>query len=110
MVPAANEEPRRGRIICTKYWFIRNSGHRTGRNGVCCMADRQTAITPREERRLARSRGWDEPFSMMQRLADEMDRMFDDFGIGRRWGMSPQAATSGLPAAWAPEIEVFQKG
>jgi len=74
------------------------------------MAERQTAITPREERHLARSRGWDEPFSMMQRLADEMDRMFEDFGVGRRWGTSPHSITAGIPAVWTPEVEVFQKG
>jgi HSP20 family protein len=40
----------------------------------------------------------------------EMDRMFEDFGVGRRWGISPQSTTVGMPAVWTPEIEVFQKG
>jgi HSP20 family protein len=43
----------------------------------------------------------------MQRMADEMDRMFDDFGLGRRW-LRPSWGETGA-AIWAPEVEVFQK-
>ncbi|MGH2437370.1 MAG: hypothetical protein ACRDFA_10280, partial [bacterium] len=75
------------------------------------MAERQTAMTPtREERRLglSRPRGWGgSPFSALQRFADDMDRMFDDFGLGRRW-TSPLWRETGTEA-WAPEIDVFQK-
>ncbi|MBI2187739.1 MAG: hypothetical protein HYU37_11590 [Acidobacteria bacterium] len=53
------------------------------------MAERQTAMTPtREERRLGSTRPWGwggSPFGTLQRMADEMDRMFEDFGVGRRW-------------------------
>ena len=75
------------------------------------MAERQTAMTPaREERRpgLRRASGWgDSPFRALQRMADEMDRMFDDFGLGRRW-TSPLGRLGG-GEIWAPEIDVFQK-
>jgi HSP20 family protein len=74
------------------------------------MAERQTAMTPtREERRLGVSSpsGWSaSPFRALQRMADEMDRMFDDFGLGRRWAMPWREA--GMEA-WAPDIDVFQK-
>jgi hypothetical protein len=39
-------------------------------------------------------------------MADEMDRMFDDFGRGRRW-TTPWRETG--MEAWAPDIDVFQK-
>ena len=75
------------------------------------MAEKQGALTPRqEEHRLGRTRpwGWDvSPFRTMQRMADEMDRMFDDFGFGRRW-LRPSSRETGADL-WAPEVEVFQK-
>jgi HSP20 family protein len=74
------------------------------------MAERQQDITPvRDEARLARPRasGWQtSPFFSLQRLADEMDRMFDDFGFGRHAGRFPFWRES---AGWAPEVDVFQK-
>jgi HSP20 family molecular chaperone IbpA len=75
------------------------------------MAERQTAMTPtREERRLGSSRptGWGgSPFRTLQRMADEMDQMFENFGLGRRWS-SPLWGETGMEA-WAPDIDVFQK-
>lgn len=72
------------------------------------MAERQSALTPTRERRasLARPWSWDvSPFRALQRMADEMDRMFEDIGFGR-W--SPLARRTGTET-WAPDIEVFQK-
>jgi HSP20 family protein len=43
----------------------------------------------------------------MQRFADEMDRMFDDFGFTRR-PTAPLFTEVGADV-WAPEVEVFQK-
>ena len=75
------------------------------------MADRPTAMTPaREERRtgLSRPLGWGgNPFRAMQRLSEEMDRMFDDFGFGGRLGAPFWRETGGH--VWAPEVEVLQK-
>jgi HSP20 family protein len=75
------------------------------------MADKQTAITPTQgERRGGLTRPWsssDSPFRALRRMADEMDRMFDDFGFGRRW-MRPLWRQTGAEM-WAPEVEVFQK-
>jgi HSP20 family protein len=75
------------------------------------MAEKQSALTPtREERRLGLRRpwSWDEsPFRALQRMADDMDRMFEDFGLGRRWARPfwREARTE----LWAPDVEVFQK-
>ena len=74
------------------------------------MAEKQGALTPmREERRLGRTQPWGwnvSPFRAMQRMADEMDRMFDDFGFGRRSLRRWREMGSEL---WAPDVEVFQK-
>ena len=80
------------------------------------MTERQSAMTPvREERRPSRSRssGWAaSPFGALQRFADEMDRMFDDFTVGRRWNSPLWRETGSWRETggdlWAPEIEVFQ--
>jgi HSP20 family protein len=74
------------------------------------MAEKESEIVPVRERRLAR--GWPQagagsPFDVMQRFADEMDRMFADFGLGRSlvpslWG-EPEAEM------WAPDVDVFQR-
>lgn len=68
------------------------------------MAERQTTITPaRGERRLGPTRPWDRgwggnPLRTLQRMADEMDHVFEDFGFGRRWArpfwpfIAPEAA------------------
>ena len=75
------------------------------------MVEKNTAITPtRDERRaeLSRPLGWDaSPRSALQRFASEIDRMFDDFGIGRR--RAAPLSQEPLGVAWAPEVEVFQK-
>ena len=51
--------------------------------------------------------GW--PFDSMIKWADEVDRMFENFGIGRglfpvAWRKEPEETT------WMPAVEVFQKG
>jgi HSP20 family protein len=75
------------------------------------MAEKQTAITPaREERRLGLTRPWnlgDSPFRALQRMSEEMDRMFDDFGFGRRWSR-PLWRETGMET-WTPDVEVFHK-
>ncbi|MCA1559738.1 MAG: Hsp20/alpha crystallin family protein [Acidobacteria bacterium] len=56
------------------------------------------------------------PFEFMRRMTDEMDRVFDrvfdDFGLGRR-SSTPRSLFSARPVAreslWSPRIEAFQK-
>jgi|SoiMethySBSTD1v2_1073268.scaffolds.fasta_scaffold838804_2 HSP20 family protein len=75
------------------------------------MAEKQNAMTPiREDRGLGvtRPRNWgSSPFRALQRMADQMDRMFEDIGFGSRW-TRPAWREMGMEA-WAPEIDVFQK-
>jgi HSP20 family protein len=63
----------------------------------------------RAERRLAHpfAAGW--PFDSMIRWADEIDRMFENFGMGR--GLFPPAyRREPAEATWMPAVEVFEKG
>ena len=65
--------------------------------------------TPQREGQLTRRTpsSWEgSPWNMMQRFAEEMDRMFDDFGFGRRAALAPRTAGAEL---WAPQVDVFQR-
>jgi HSP20 family protein len=46
------------------------------------------------------------PLGMMQRFTDEIDRLFEDFGVGHRWSSSLSRSGAEL---WAPQIDVFQR-
>jgi HSP20 family protein len=66
------------------------------------------------------------PFALMRRMMEDMDRVFEDFGLSRAFGgglgssvSSPLWGGSGLwsgatgggeDVLWAPPIEVFEKG
>ncbi|HEY7545091.1 MAG TPA: Hsp20/alpha crystallin family protein [Blastocatellia bacterium] len=54
------------------------------------------------------------PFTLMSRFADEMDRLFEDFGFGR--SMLAPAGRQGLwpsgrmeQSVWSPQMEVFER-
>ena len=82
------------------------------------MAEKATDIAQREGR-LARREPFSTfagPFGMLERFADEMDRVFDDFGLGRSWltpGRSRNWLTGKLGSSgerlWTPEVEVYQR-
>lgn len=75
---------------------------------------RQRGIARREP--FAPSPWTDSPFALMNRFADEMERVFEDFGFGRGWlmpagrrGLWPRAFGEVGQGAWSPEIEVFER-
>lgn len=75
------------------------------------MADKETDVARRDPQRLARPAKQDRnPFEMLERFADEMDRAFAGFGLGRGW-LAPRwgRGGSGAPAFWAPDIEVSEQ-
>jgi HSP20 family protein len=82
------------------------------------MAEKQTEITPREQRGLTRGEppaNFANPFRMLEHFTNEMDRVFDDFGFGRGW-LSPRFGFGRAPGrsttdwqAWVPDIEVFHR-
>ena len=64
------------------------------------------------------------PFSLMRRMAEDMDRIFEDFGFGPSLGIAPLLSPSLLSSSqaqgrgtastqrgmWAPQLETFRQG
>src|SRR5437667_12540503 len=81
------------------------------------MAEKMTDIARREGESIAPRQQLrrDSPFTMLERFANEMDTLFDDFGIGRnalfpRWSGSSQRGLSGAATSvWAPTLDVYQQ-
>jgi HSP20 family protein len=72
------------------------------------MPEKQTDIASRKDQPLARRQSFTaSPFHVLERFADEVDRMFDDFGFGS----SRPFGRAGLSDAmtWTPQIEVSQQ-
>ena len=81
------------------------------------MAEKRTEVARREEGGLARREPFTSiggPFRMLERFADEMDRVFDDFGFGRGW-LAPRLGYDWLRAplrhaeGWLPDIEMLHR-
>lgn len=55
------------------------------------------------------------PFALMRRMAEDMDRMFESFGLGRgrlaprRWSDLTEPFGETEASVWAPEIEIFER-
>jgi HSP20 family protein len=74
------------------------------------MADKRTSTT-RDERSLERSTPslrLSSPFRMFERFADEVDRVFEDFGFPRQRQQPWRGAFSGQDV-WSPDVEVFHR-
>src|SRR5581483_870534 len=74
------------------------------------MPDKQSDVARRNDQSLTRRQTPVSPFQMLERFADDVDRMFDDFGFGRRW--SGRGGWSGGDAeqiTWAPRIDVAHR-
>ena len=78
------------------------------------MAEKTPEVS-REGQRLARREPqWSaNPVSMLDRFANEMESVFDDFGLGRGW-LSPRGSGLRSPfragtEIWAPEVEAYQQ-
>lgn len=49
------------------------------------------------------------PFTFMRRFSEEMDHLFEDFGLGRGW-MTPILDKANLPQGiWSPQVEVLER-
>ena len=73
------------------------------------MPEKHTDVVSRRDQQLARRQAFAaSPFRALERFADEVDRMFGDFGfgIGRPFGRAPGFADT---MTWAPQIEVSQQ-
>lgn len=55
------------------------------------------------------------PFSLVSRLAEDMDRLFEDFTLGRGLGGLSQfdrdfGRLANLQSTWTPQVETFRRG
>jgi HSP20 family protein len=75
------------------------------------MAERQTGILARDPGRtqLQRSGQWRSPFGLLQRFADEMDRVFEGTGFARGSALPTWGAATDVED-WSPAVEMFQRG
>lgn len=80
------------------------------------MAEKLSEAARTEEKGLARREAFpiSAPFRMLERFADEMDRVFDDFGFGRGWltprlGFGWPGPLVGRAEGWLPDIEMLQR-
>ena len=84
----------------------------TGQSGG--QAPQQTGITRREQP--FPSLIGPSPFTFMRRFSEEMDRLFEDFGMGRGWlaptfGRNlPSSLREFGPSIWSPQVEIFERG
>ena len=80
------------------------------------MAEKRTEVARREESGLARGepfRSIGSPFGMLERFAEQMDRVFEDFGLGRG-GLAPRLGRDWLSPlrraeGWLPNIGILQR-
>jgi len=76
------------------------------------MAEKQTGLLSTDSR-LARREHARDPFTLFERFADGIDRVFDDMGFGRGWAppFSRQTSWAGSDSdRWSPAIDVFHRG
>jgi HSP20 family protein len=79
------------------------------------MAEKRTEAARLDEKGLARSGAVDvNPFRTLDRFAEEMDRLFDDFGFGRGWltprlGFGSPRQSIRRVEEWLPAVEMLQR-
>ena len=49
------------------------------------------------------------PFAFMKRFSEEMDNLFEDFGLGRGWLAPITGAADLAPGLWSPPVEMFER-
>ena len=65
------------------------------------------AIEPRRRGQISRMESWPTfgPFSMMHRMADEMDRLFESFAFPTMGRLSPWTSAQ----RFSPEVDIFER-
>jgi HSP20 family protein len=75
--------------------------------GGACTAEKQTELARPAEKATSPPNVYSTPFHMLDKLADELDRIFDDFGLGHRWfSPRPRVSSTLRTGEWLPEVEV----
>ncbi len=71
------------------------------------MAEKQSDLARRSEHQVTRRQmPAGSPFRMLERFADEMDRVFDEFGFGRAWN---QGLSGEEKMMWAPRVDITHR-
>src|ERR1051325_6270928 len=71
-------------------------------------AEKPTALQRRDAENLS-ERLAATPFTFVRRFSEEMDRLFEDFGLGRGV-LTPMLEISQLPRGlWSPQVEMFER-
>jgi HSP20 family protein len=91
--------------------------YRPGSQGSGWQGSSAGALAPRRGSSAAAYGGYGSgPFSTMRRISEEMDRLFDSFGLGRsffppEFGQGAQARYGelGTSALWAPHVDVVER-
>jgi len=102
---AATRPDERERAIDT----ARERGNRSGGTGLTRSGG---------QGRIFGSGRFNDPFSVMQRMAEDMDQLFDQFGFGRMGlgltpsfrGMTRNGGSAPNASAWSPQVEMKQRG
>jgi HSP20 family protein len=97
------------------------AGENTGARGASTQPTQQGAVQRASQRPnygLARGDadyglpsvlGAGGPFALLRRMEQEMDRMFEQFGLGNYGGQSRLRGGSEVPSLWAPQVEIYQR-
>jgi HSP20 family protein len=92
--------------------------YQPGSQGSGWQGSSAGALAPRRGSSAAGYGGYGSgPFSTMRRISDEMDRLFDSFGLGRsffpsEFGLAAPARfgdLEGASALWAPHVDVVER-
>jgi len=78
------------------------------------MAQKHVEIARRGEGELARREPVPASFQMLDRFANQMDELFDEFGLGRSWfgprlGFGTSRPLPQRAEGWLPDVEMLQR-
>ena len=101
--------------------YMPSQGAQQGGGRDDAVQQGRAAQDQRDERSLTTRRGTylgnnfaSSPFAVMRRLSDDMDRFFENFGMGRMFGRGwPFAGSQGTfpegATFWSPDIEMYEE-
>jgi HSP20 family protein len=103
-----DENPHQG----ASHSFGKNIGHADAERSIATGRETRDAGSARASSTApARGSG---ALTLMRRMADDMDRLFENFGLGRAFGLGLPALSRGAAAAeqatWLPQVETFRRG
>ena len=106
---ARDENPHQG----ASHSFGKNVGTSDTERSIATGRETRDTSTTRALTTAPRGTG-SGAFTLMRRMADDMDRLFENFGLGRAFGLAVPAGlwrgATADEATWLPEVETFRRG